>query len=331
MFPQLLTPILARIDPKRVSDSAMAISMTNAGTTPQGVPFYRRYWVCWFAFYLLMPMLLAMHLGAGESGSATFVAKRYYFLYFLAACLPNWWAMEIATRLVHRILRPWGPPLVVVLVLGVILAMNVSGTWAPLRHSLFEPYLAEGSRFYSIFPWRYHEADYLMQAVVAWTSASVTWVAANYFFLKVLNFPRFGYGVSESPKDLDLEPKSEPNAAPAIVIAATAQTQHILLDQLPEKLGRTIIALKAEEHYTRVFTDKGEALILMRFRDALALLDDLGGVQTHRSYWVNSDYVEEVLRNGRSSTVRLTTGLEIPVSRSYRVMVHKALGSSAAD
>jgi hypothetical protein len=305
----------------------MAISMTNAGTTPQSVPFFRRYWVCWFAFYLLMPIFLAMHLGAGESGSATFVAKRYYFLYFLVACLPNWWAMDIATRVVQRILRPWGPSLLVVLVLGAVVAMNISGIWAPLRHSIFEPYLAEGSRFYSVFPWRYQDPDYLMEALVAWTSGSFLWVAANYFFLKVLKFPRFGYAVSQSPEAL--EPESEPKSAPTI--PRGAQPQHILLDQLPENLGRTIIALKAEEHYTRVFTDKGETLILMRFRDALALLDDLGGVQTHRSYWVNSDYVEEVLRDGRSSAVRLTTGLEIPVSRSYRMMVHKALGASAAD
>lgn len=331
MFPRVLMPILVRIDFNRVSDPAMAIPMTNAGSTPQGVPLFRRYWVCWVAFYLLLPTLLAMRLGAGEASSATFIAKHYYFLYFLVATLPNWWAMEIATRVVNRILRPWGPPLVVVLVLGVILGMNISGTWAPLRHAAFEPYLVEGSRFYEVFPWRYHEPDYLMQAVIAWTSTSVTWVAANYFFLKVLHFPRFGHGVSLSSKGLEpeSEPESEPEAAPAT--ARAAQAQNILLDQLPENLGRTIMALKAEEHYTRVFTDKGETLILMRFRDALALLDELGGVQTHRSYWVNSAYVEEVLRDGRSSAVRLTTGLEVPVSRSYRVMVHKALGASDAD
>ncbi len=300
--------------------------MTYGGKTPQSESFFRRYWVCWFAFYLLVPILQALHLGAGEAGSATFIAKQYYFLYFLAACIPNWWAMDITTRIVQRILRPWRLPLVMILVLGAILGMTIGGTWAPLRQSIFVPYLAEGSQFYSVFPWRFSDPDYLMEALVAWTTGSFFWVAANYFFLKFLHFPRFGYGVAQQPKHLE----PEPQAAPATDTVALP-TQHILLDLLPKKLGRNIIALKAEEHYTRVFTDKGEALVLMRFRDALALLDELGGVQTHRSYWVNSDYVEEVLRDGRSSLVRLTTGLEIPVSRSYRVMVHKALGASVAD
>jgi DNA-binding LytR/AlgR family response regulator len=118
--------------------------------------------------------------------------------------------------------------------------------------------------------------------------------------------------------------ESDSNPAPGL--AAAAPAQHILWDQLPENLGRDIIALKAEEHYTRVYTGKGEALVLMRFRDAVALLEDLGGVQTHRSYWVNPAYVEKVVREGRSSFVQLRTGQEIPISRSYRVMALRALG-----
>ncbi|MFK7828674.1 MAG: LytTR family DNA-binding domain-containing protein [Congregibacter sp.] len=301
--------------------------MTKDRVEAPGGPFYQRYWVCWIAFYLLIPTVLAVQLGAGESGSATFVAKRYYFFYFIAATLPNWWAMDIVTRLVQWVLRPWGPPLVVVLVVGAIVAMNLQAIWTPFRQSLFVPFLKEGSSFYSVFPWRYGEADYLTEAISAWIVGSAVWVAVNFFFLKVLYFPRFGYGRQEQALEQE-GATSQPGDSLHEPIAAgsTARNvQHLLMDQLPENLGRNIIALKAEEHYTRVFTDSGEALVLIRFRDAVALLDDLDGVQTHRSYWVKRDSVDQLRKDGRSSTLRLTTGLEVPVSRSYRVLVHKAL------
>ena len=297
----------------------LGATAANLATAPNG--HTHRYWLYWLGFYLGIPILLALQLGASESGSATFIAKRYYFLYFLVACLPNWWAMDIVTRVARRVLQPWHPPLALVLVVGAVLAMNVSGTWAPLRQSLFEPYLAEGSQFYSVYPWRYSDPDYLMEAVVAWITGSCVWLGANYFFLQVLGFPRYGYA-SRASYDVAAPGQSDVVAAPS--------SSNILLDQLPENLGRNVVALKAEEHYTHVYTDKGESLVLMRFRDAVGLLEEFGGVQTHRSYWVNPNFVADLERDGRNSRIRLTTGLEIPVSRSYRVLVQQALDGRAA-
>jgi len=48
------------------------------------------------------------------------------------------------------------------------------------------------------------------------------------------------------------------------------------------------MALTAEDHYLRVITDKGSALILMKFEDALAALNGYPGIQTHRSWWLAS-------------------------------------------
>lgn len=288
----------------------------------------RHYWACWLAFYFGVPVLLALELGASESSSVDFVGKQYFFLYFLVACLPNWWAMDVCTRLVGWLGRPWRPPLFPVLLAGAIVSMNLSASWAPLRHALFEPYLAEGSSFYPVFPWRFHDPDYLLEAVVAWVVGGALWLAANYFFLLVLRFPRYGHqppapAASSTPDGNASEAGHA--AAGATASQAGAPARDLLWDQVPEKLGRRIVALKAEEHYTRVFTEKGEALVLMRFRDAIALFDGLGGLQTHRSYWLNPAYVETVVREGRNSHARLTTGQQIPISRSYRVMALKAL------
>jgi hypothetical protein len=270
---------------------------------------------------------MALEMGGNSSGSATFIGKQYYFYYFLAACFPAWWAMDIATRVVGYVLRPWQPHLLVVLTLGALLGMVVATTWGPLRQSLFVPYLAEGSEFYSVFPWRFDDPDYLMEALLAFLRGSAMWVGANYLFLKVLKFPRFGAG------NIDAPPNEASGDAPEAAIAepeAAATGQRLLFDQLPENLGRDIVALKAEEHYTRVYTEHGQALVLMRFRDAIALLADLGGVQTHRSFWINPKHVARVEREGRSSTVYLDNDQEVPVSRSYRLLVHEALSDKLA-
>jgi DNA-binding LytR/AlgR family response regulator len=60
----------------------------------------------------------------------------------------------------------------------------------------------------------------------------------------------------------------------------------------------------------------GSALVLMRLRDAVALLGDLEGMQVHRSWWVARAAVEDVLREGRNVRLRLPRGLEAPVARA---------------
>ena len=58
------------------------------------------------------------------------------------------------------------------------------------------------------------------------------------------------------------------------------------------------------------------ALVLMRMRDAVALLGDLEGMQVHRSWWVARGAVEDVLREGRNVRLSLARGIEAPVARA---------------
>ena len=68
--------------------------------------------------------------------------------------------------------------------------------------------------------------------------------------------------------------------------------------------------------YVRVHTMLGSALVLMRLRDAVALVDEIEGMQVHRSWWVARGAVEEVLREGRNVRLRLPRGIEAPVARA---------------
>lgn len=98
--------------------------------------------------------------------------------------------------------------------------------------------------------------------------------------------------------------------------AASGQTQVRFLDRLPPKLrGGVIYAVSAEDHYLRLHTSKGSDLILMRLSDAIAELDGLEGAQTHRSWWVSREAVEDVRREGERVTLILVGGIEAPVSR----------------
>lgn len=94
------------------------------------------------------------------------------------------------------------------------------------------------------------------------------------------------------------------------------QQQARFLDRLPPSLGINLIALEMEDHYVRAHTDLGSDLILLRMRDAVAELDDLDGAQVHRSWWVSRNAVEGSSREGRNIRLRLSGGLEAPVSRS---------------
>lgn len=87
-------------------------------------------------------------------------------------------------------------------------------------------------------------------------------------------------------------------------------------DRLPPGLGRTILCLQMEDHYVRVHTPRGSALILMSLSQAIAGLKSVEGSQTHRSWWVARAAIEGVVEDGRNLRLRLTGGIEAPVSRA---------------
>lgn len=100
--------------------------------------------------------------------------------------------------------------------------------------------------------------------------------------------------------------------------AAAGQAPARFLDRLPPKLrGARLIAVQSEDHYLRLYTDRGSDLILMRLADALAELEGLEGAQTHRSWWVARDAVRDVARGDGRAILTLDGGLSVPVSRRH--------------
>lgn len=83
-----------------------------------------------------------------------------------------------------------------------------------------------------------------------------------------------------------------------------------------KRRAAALIAVEAEDHYLRVHTDAGDELITARFADALAELAAAPGFQTHRSWWVAADAIDDVKWLRGRGEAKLKCGLAVPISRS---------------
>lgn len=153
----------------------------------------------------------------------------------------------------------------------------------------------------------------LEPAMATYFSVLVIGGAVTLLFNLVQGTPRAAAPIAEPVAAGRVVSVSAPEPVPA---PSAPLPPNPLLDQLPAELGSAIIALEMEDHYVRVHTMLGSALVLMRLRDAVALIGDLEGMQVHRSWWVARGAVEEVVRDGRNIRLRLPRGLEAPVART---------------
>jgi len=128
----------------------------------------------------------------------------------------------------------------------------------------------------------------------------------------------------KSPAGLTpLAPAMDPLASP-VPEAAPA-----FLALLPAHLRGEVLCLENEDHYVRVHTEHGSAMILMRMRDAAAQLEGKGA-RVHRSWWVARAAVAGIVRDERNFKLRLVNAREVPVARA-NVPALRALGWLAGD
>jgi hypothetical protein len=99
--------------------------------------------------------------------------------------------------------------------------------------------------------------------------------------------------------------------------AAAPEYPPELLSKLPATLRRDILPLEADDHYVRVHTLHGSALILMRLADAAALIDSRLGLRVHRSWWIARDGVRTLERSPGRAIARMLDDTAVPISRTY--------------
>lgn len=99
---------------------------------------------------------------------------------------------------------------------------------------------------------------------------------------------------------------------PERVVASAPDTDDPVSARLPFALkGAQILALTAEDHYLRVYTSRGEALIHLTLAEAVERRE---GFQVHRSHWISG----RALKGYDPSRVHLVTGTSFPLSRHRR-------------
>lgn len=105
--------------------------------------------------------------------------------------------------------------------------------------------------------------------------------------------------------------------APSVNAEQNIETRPKILSRLPVHLqDAQLYALSAEDHYVRIHTSKGEDMLLMRLSDSIAEAGNVEGSQTHRSWWVAKDAVEDIKKLGRTAEIKLKNGQTALVSRS---------------
>lgn len=100
---------------------------------------------------------------------------------------------------------------------------------------------------------------------------------------------------------------------------------------VPAALGHDLVALSAEQHYLRVYTSKGETLILFALGRAIAATERFNGLQVHRSHWVALAHVVELQGTRRNMKCRLTNGLTVPISRANVQTIQTAFEARRAS
>lgn len=109
------------------------------------------------------------------------------------------------------------------------------------------------------------------------------------------------------------------------------QVASFLLHKLPHELRHArLIALKAEDHYLRVFTTNGDDLIHMSLTDALRAIEGYPGVQTHRSWWVSLSDPAGLRPSPSWDALSLKIGVEVPVSRRRKTAVRKQIEAAVS-
>lgn len=263
------------------------------------------------SFYLGVPLIIGTY-GALNNWQLLEEAGYVWTLAFYAGhSLIPWWITCASTSLAMWGLRSIKPPPYALMAIGAILGGIIVLPYTNWLTGLWGAELQDSHLAQQIAPmlsaefWRYI------------VRATIVWFAINFVFDRFLGLPRYRYVI---PRGYDF--RKQPGTGRSADTPHEAQPLPGFCDRIPAELrGDDILAVKAEQHYIRVYTPTQEYMVLYRFSDALRDLASIPGQQVHRSYWVSNAAIDSIRPNAKKFMLKLSTGVNIPVSTPYHGIV----------
>lgn len=302
-------------------EAHMPISAKDVREGPDVSP--RRRWLPFldwgwrhFLFYVGVPGGVALYAALNNWTILQLSGYEVTLAFYASHAFVPWWTSALATALCMRLLKPWQPPKLVILTLGSFIACLLILPYSKWITAYFAAGWISGDPDGSL------SSDHIYSQVGFWAfaiRATVIWILVNLAFDRFLGLPRYRY---------ESVPAAGAEADPAVAAAAAATPGNAgdsslrFLQRLPANVAPDeVIALKAEQHYIKVYTADRSFMTLYRFSDAVAEMDPAAGHQVHRSYWVRTEAIRAVKRDSRKYSIELVNHLVVPVSATNRGLI----------
>jgi len=285
------------------------------------------YWVDHLLFFVAIPVCIAMMfslVGIRLTNGMPYIdALAYMTLHMFIA----WWSVSLGATLIKFIFRSWRPPVLAICLMGLAVAL-IPAAFA---------FQAIGQFYAEMYP--VFAANRTDLAQPAWDLAYLLhfirysipvlplFLTGVYGYRFATGVDWFGYGARDTEPEAYTVSDTVP-AAPAKPEAKVLVSPTVgLIEGTRLPSSAKLIAVKAEQHYIKIWSDQGTDLVRYRFRDLAKNLRGYKGSQVHRSWWVNLDEVQSCRQVGRKMELVIDANLTVPVSLSYKNAVLAILDS----
>ncbi|MGD9597032.1 MAG: hypothetical protein AB7G76_10020 [Steroidobacteraceae bacterium] len=193
-------------------------------------------------FFVVAPLLVGLMLGWNRMGVGPYMSRATSTFYWTGLAFAVWVAAIVGTLLVHAVVRRRGWPLWALALAGAVVGM-VLCYWPIARYRHFGlSFLPEGfGGLAPPLPWP--TLEYLPRLVANTLPGVAYWTAAAWLASRL--FARQPDGRAAANDAVTDTPTGEFASTPA---------EAALRARLPAHLDAEILALKAEDHYVRVYT-----------------------------------------------------------------------------
>lgn len=136
---------------------------------------------------------------------------------------------------------------------------------------------------------------------------------------------------------INLETESDGAAQETVTAASSVLAERVSGRHDTVVIGGTripssfILHIRAEGNYVRIYTAQSTYFEAATMKSVLSQMPAHLGLHIHRSHWVSYSAIQTIVNDGRGLRVSLTSGVQVPVSRSNLDKVRNLALRGASD